>query len=71
MADEPTVSGATETDANTLALAQGKLAELLDQLKVKAEVIATWGDLDPEDQTRPLTLDVQGEDLNRLIGRNG
>lgn len=71
MADEPTVSGATETDANTLALAQGKLAELLDQLKVKAEVIATWGDLDPEDQTRPLTLDVQGEDLNGLIGRNG
>lgn len=71
MADEPTVSGATETDANTLALAQGKLAEFLDQLKVKAEVIATWGDLDPEDQTRPLTLDVQGEDLNGLIGRNG
>lgn len=72
MADEPTVvSGATEADANTLALAQGKLIELLDQLKVKAEVIATWGDPDPEDQTRPLTLDVQGEDLNGLIGRNG
>lgn len=71
MADEPTASGTTATDAETLALANGKLAEMLDQLKVKAEVVATWGDLDPEDQTRPLTLDVQGEDLNGLIGRNG
>ena len=71
MADEPTTSGATLTDADTLALAQGKLAELLGQLKVNAEVVATWGEVDPEDQTRPLTLDVQGEDLNGLIGRNG
>ncbi len=71
MADEPTVSEATETDADTLALAQSTLAELLEQLKVKAEVVATWGDLDPEDQTRPLTLDVQGDDLSGLIGRNG
>jgi spoIIIJ-associated protein len=71
MADESTVSGATETDAETLALANGKLAEMLDQLKVRAEVVATWGEMDPEDQTRPLTLDVQGDDLNGLIGRNG
>lgn len=74
MADESILSEASEAlepDANTLALAQGKLAELLDQLKVKAEVVAIWGELDPEDQTRPLTLDVQGDDLSGLIGRNG
>jgi spoIIIJ-associated protein len=73
MADEPTPQAPTPagSDAEALTLAQSKLAEFLEQLNIKAEVAATWGDPDPDDQSRPLTLDVQGDDLSGLIGRNG
>ena len=54
-----------------LDLARHILTELRGKMNVPAEVTAAWGEMDPEDQSRPLVLDVQGEDLTYLIGRNG
>ena len=67
MSDE---SIATQPDTD-LDLAQRTLSELLAKMNVPATVTAAWGEMDPDDDSRPLVLDVQGEDLTYLIGRNG
>lgn len=63
-------ASASQPDAD-LDLAQRMLSELLAKMNVSATVTAAWGEMDPEDEARPLMLDVQGEDLTYLIGRNG
>ena len=66
MTDQPLSTDPTAT------LAQTTLAELLAKMAVTATVQATWSVADdPDDGTRPLILDVQGDDLGLLIGRNG
>ena len=60
-----------EPDDNTLHLAQQCLVELLDKMKVKAEVRASWGAPEEPGEPPQLLLDVQGNDLGMLIGRKG
>jgi spoIIIJ-associated protein len=68
MSDESIATAPTDDD---LALAQRTLEELLAKMGVSAQVMAEWGEVDPEDRSRPLILDIQGNDLTALIGRNG
>jgi spoIIIJ-associated protein len=60
-----------EPEDNTLRVARQSLAELLDKMKVKAEVRASWGAPEEPGEAPPLLLDVQGNDLGLLIGRKG
>lgn len=78
MSDEaiPVVAQTEGDPARDLAhdpapIAQRALEEFLEKMQVKANVVTTWGMLDPEDNSRPLVLDVQGDDLGLLIGRQG
>jgi spoIIIJ-associated protein len=54
-----------------LATAHAELAALLTQMEVHARVEASWGAEDEEDGSRPLLLDIHGDDLGMLIGRQG
>jgi len=73
MADQFTSADTlTPEDAEAaLRLAQETLEELLQKMKVKAEVQAHWGEPDEDGESRPLILDVRGDDLSMLIGRKG
>jgi spoIIIJ-associated protein len=55
----------------TLRVARDTLAELLSQMKVKAQVTASWGIPDAGSEAAPLLLEVHGDDLSLLIGRKG
>jgi spoIIIJ-associated protein len=70
MADETTLEP-TEADDAELAQAQQTLFDILTNMHVTANVAAAWGEPDAEDGTRPIALDVQGDDLGGLIGRRG
>lgn len=54
-----------------LRVARETLEELLQKMKIKAEVEAEWGAPDEDGEPRPLVLDVLGDDLSMLIGRKG
>jgi spoIIIJ-associated protein len=47
------------------------LEELLDHMHVKAEVVASLGQPEPESEGPLFVLDVRGDDLDPLIGRHG
>jgi spoIIIJ-associated protein len=72
MSDDSLPTTALPADSpEALALAQRTLDEFLGKMQVRATVTAAWGALDPEDNSRPLILDVRGDDLDPLIGRQG
>jgi spoIIIJ-associated protein len=54
-----------------LAHAQTVLEALLDRMRLKAEVVAVRGEPETEGDSPVLMLDVQGDDLDPLIGRQG
>jgi len=57
--------------ASELEQARTVLQELLDHMQVKAEVVASLGQGDPESEGPVFILDVRGDDLEPLIGRRG
>ncbi len=59
-----------EDDEELEGLAYDLLSEMLQNLGIEAEIELSWLD-DPEDSDRPLNLNVVGDDLGILIGRNG
>jgi len=59
-----------EDDAELEDLAFDLLNQMMVHLGVEAEIEITWQD-NPEDSDRALCLNVVGEDLGVLIGRNG
>ena len=59
-----------EDDAELEDLAFDLLSRMLVHLGIEAEVEISWQD-SPEDSDRALCLNVVGEDLGVLIGRNG
>ena len=59
-----------EVDEELEGLAYDLLSEMLQNLDIEAEIELSWLD-DPEDRDRPLSLNVVGDDLGNLIGRNG
>jgi spoIIIJ-associated protein len=74
--DRPVASAATEddvpTEASVAELATALLEELLEHMKVQAQVEARVGDdLAEEGEKAAVILDVTGNDLGILIGRRG
>lgn len=54
-----------------LEQARATLQELLERMVVNAEVVASFGEADPESEGPAIVLDVRGDDLEPLIGRRG
>ena len=55
-------------DDNLLFISRQTVAELLEKMKVPAQIEVRYGEPDEEGQ-RPVMVDVQGDDLGVLIGR--
>ncbi len=55
----------------TLLVARKTLQTLLEKMLVRARVNAYWGEAADPEESRPLMLDVQGDDLGMLIGHKG
>ena len=55
-------------DEQALAVAGDTVTEILKRLKVKATVVAQYGEPDDEQSRAPLIVDVRGDDLSILIG---
>lgn len=71
MTDMPEAAATATPDERMQALACATLQELLDKMKIPAQVETYWTPAASEDEPRLLTLDVQGEDLGILIGPRG
>ena len=54
-----------------LEQARSVLQDLLEHLQVRAEVVAAYGQQDPQAEGPVIVLDIQGDDLDPLIGRRG
>jgi len=54
-----------------LEQARSTLQDLLEHMQVRAEVVAGYGQKDPEAEGPVIVLDVRGDDLDPLIGRHG
>jgi spoIIIJ-associated protein len=54
-----------------LEQARSTLQDLLEHMHVRAEVVAGYGQKDPEAEGPVIVLDVRGDDLDPLIGRHG
>ncbi len=62
----PTIPG--EED-EVLQVARETVTELLDKMKVRAQVVASYGEPDDPKGRIPVQVDIRGDDLNILIGR--
>jgi spoIIIJ-associated protein len=75
MAEEPQAESiaiaeqSSEEDA-ILRVARETVSELLDKMRVKAQVSASFGDPDEPHSKAPLLVDIHGNDLSILIGRH-
>lgn len=63
--------GELAPDTQTVRVARDTVQELIQRMGLEAQVRARWGPSDPEARTRPLLVDVRGDDLGILIGRRG
>ncbi len=61
----------SDTDEETLRIAQETVNELLQRMGIDARVEGRWGQADAPDKIRPLYIDIHGKDLSILIGRRG
>ncbi|MBN2147052.1 MAG: protein jag [Anaerolineales bacterium] len=50
-------------------VSQQVVSELLEHMKIKAEVVAREGESDDDSQTNPILVDIHGDDLSLLIGK--
>ena len=71
MPDEPAHPEASAAEDNVQRVTRETLEQLLAKMKIKAQVVAGWGEADEPEAPRPLILDVRGDDLSVLIGRHG
>jgi len=62
-------SDLAQTDDEILTIAHGIVTELLEKMKVSADVNAYYGEPDDVRSLRPIHVDIQGNDLSILIGR--
>jgi len=58
----------TEED-DVLRVARETVEELLEKMKVRAQVVASYGNPDDPKGRIPVQVDVRGDDLNILIGK--
>jgi spoIIIJ-associated protein len=61
------VSPVDEDDV--LRVARETVSDLLERMKVRAQVVATYGNPDDPKGRIPIQIDIRGDDLNILIGR--
>ncbi|HKY83853.1 MAG TPA: RNA-binding cell elongation regulator Jag/EloR [Anaerolineales bacterium] len=54
-----------------LDVSRETVRELVSLMGLQARVTSRWGEADSRDDTRPLLVDVRGDDLSLLIGRRG
>jgi spoIIIJ-associated protein len=54
---------------DVLRVARETVAELLEKMKVRAQVVASYGNPDDPKGRIPIQVDVRGDDLNILIGK--
>ncbi len=59
----------TSEDEVVLHVARETVEELLEKMKVRAEVSTNFGETDPHRNRRPIFVDIYGNDLSILIGR--
>jgi spoIIIJ-associated protein len=65
---EPQAELQDEEDEFALQVARDTVMELLEKMKVRADVTAHYGDPDDERSRVPLRVEVRGKDLSILIG---
>jgi len=61
--------GEDEEEVYELRVARETVSELLEKMKVSAQVTAHYGEPDDKNNRVPLHVDVNGDDLSILIGR--
>jgi spoIIIJ-associated protein len=54
---------------SVLQIARDTVAELLDKMKIRAEVVASYVEDDDYNGRKPILVDIHGDDLSILIGR--
>jgi len=54
---------------DVLRMARETVSELLEKMKVRAQVVASYGNSDDPKGRIPVQVDVRGDDLNILIGK--
>ena len=69
--DEMDQEAEAHGDDPELARAQAVLETMLGHMRVAAEVVAARGEAESEEDDAPMLLDVRGDDLDPLIGRQG
>jgi spoIIIJ-associated protein len=57
-----------EPEDDLLRVARETVQELLKHMKIRARVISHYGEPEDEQATRPVWVDIQGDDLSILIG---
>ena len=70
-ASEESSPASADEDSEAVRAAHDTVVELVQRLGLEAQVTAEWGEKDPKARIRPLLVDVQGDDLGILIGREG
>jgi len=65
---EPTPSRTSENDY-VLGIAQAVVIELLEKMRVHAKVTAIYGEAEDARNRIPIRVNIQGDDLSYLIGR--
>lgn len=60
-----------QPEDETLAVARKALYALLEKMRMRGRVTASWGEAADPGEERPIVLDVQGDDLGALIGHKG
>jgi spoIIIJ-associated protein len=68
------IAAATQTpislkDDIALHVARETVSELLDRMNIKAQVTTRLGEMDEQDETISIYVDIHGPDLSMLIGR--
>ena len=58
-------------DGDTVRITHETVEELLHRMGIQAQVEARWGEVVPPGRIRPLLVNVSGDDLSILIGRQG
>lgn len=65
----PEISEAMELEDDVLSIALATVYELLDKMKIDAEVSTYYGESDDPKYQSPVVVDIQGKDLSILIGK--
>lgn len=67
--EEKPLQGTQLKDDITLYVAKATVVELLEKMKIRADVTAYYGEPDEAQSRAPVCVDINGKDLSILIGR--